>query len=97
MPEKLVFLPFSHLVVCFDSLILARLIAQEDLFLRFFFFFFGQTFCNSGAEPIYASRFFLSQHLTVPFSLLSGPNQNHCPALPGLWAAPLCYQALAVC
>ena len=39
MPEKLVFLPFSHLVVCFDSLILARLIAQEDLFLRFFFFF----------------------------------------------------------
>lgn len=39
MPEKLVFLPFSHLVVCFDSLILARLIAQEDLFLRIFFFF----------------------------------------------------------
>ena len=58
MPEKLVFLPFSHLVVCFDSLILARLIAQEDLFLRIFFFFFGQTFCNSGAEPMpHASSF----------------------------------------
>lgn len=83
MPEKLVFLPFSHSVACFDSLILARLIAQEDLFLRYFFFW--QTFCNNGAEPM-PHCFFLSQHLTVPSSLLSGPNQNSRPALPGSWA-----------
>ena len=95
MPEKLVFLPFSHSVVCFDSLILARLIAQEDLFLRYIFFFFDRL------SVIMVLNLCLTllplSTLNCAFYLLSGPNQNSCPALPGSWAVSLCYQALAVC